>query len=105
MPSGPRLDAALARIHAAGTRELQLPASRAMLRQIAAAMPWLPTPAADLALLGQDRERWFASKIICGLTGLGAVPVLTVLATMAGNRAGWTGPPVAYMLLAVALFF
>lgn len=105
IPSGPRLDAALARIHAAGTGELQLPPSRAMLRQIVAAMPWLPIPAADLALLGQDRERWFAIKIICGLTGLGAVPVLTVLATMAGYRDGWTVPAVVSVLLAVALFF
>lgn len=105
IPSGPRLDAALARIHATGTQELQLPPSRALIRQIAAAVPWLPVPAADLALLGVDRERWFASKIICGLTGLAAVSVLTVLATMAGYRDGWSIPAVVSVLLASALFF
>jgi hypothetical protein len=105
IPSGPQLDAALARIDAAGLGELQLSPSRALIRQIAAAMPWLPVPAADLALLGQDRERWFANKIICGLTGLGAIPVLTVLATMAGYRDGWAIPAVVSVLLAVALFF
>jgi Flp pilus assembly protein TadB len=105
IPSGPRLDAALARIHAAGAGELQPSSSRALIRQIAAAMPWLPVPAADLALLGQDRERWFASKIICGLTGLAVIPVLTVLATVAGYRHGWTIPAVVSLLLAVALFF
>jgi Flp pilus assembly protein TadB len=105
IPSGPRLDAALARIHAAGAGALQPSSSRALIRQIADAMPWLPVPAADLALLGQDRERWFASKIICALTGLAAIPVLTVLETMAGYRHGWAIPAVGSILLAVALFF
>lgn len=105
IPSGPRLDAALARIQAAGIGELQLSPARSLIRQIAAAMPWLPVPSADLALLGQDRERWFASKIICGLTGLAAVPALTVLATLAGYRRGWAIPAVVSVLLAVTLFF
>ena len=76
IPGGPRLDVALGRIHAAGTQEPEPTAVGALVRQIAAAMPWLPVPSADLALLGQDRERWFASKMICGLTGLGVIPVL-----------------------------
>lgn len=104
-PSGPRLNAALARIHAAGTQELQLPPTRALITQVAAAMPWLPVPAADLALLGQDRERWFARKIICGLAGLGVVPLLVALATMAGYQGGWAIPAVVSLLLAVVLFF
>ena len=104
-PGGPRLDAALARIHAAGIQELQQPHSRALVRQIAAAMPWLPVPAADLALLGQDRERWVVSKIVCALIGLGAVPVLTVLLALAGHRPGWTIPAVVSVLLALAMFF
>ena len=68
-------------------------------------MPWLPVPAADLALLGQDRERWFASKIICGLTGLAAIPVLGVLAMMAGQRVPWTIPAIASVVLGLGLFF
>jgi len=105
IPSGPRLGAALARIHAAGTQEPQRPPSRPLVSQIAAAVPWLPVPAADLALLGQDRERWVASKIVCGLAGLGAVPLMTVLATLAGYRPGWTIPAVFSVLLGVAMFF
>ena len=105
IPSGPRLAAAMTRIQPAGPQELELPPSRALIRQIAAAMPWLPVPAADLALLGQDRERWFASKIICALSGLGAVPVLTALAGLAGYRNGWAIPAVVSVLLAVGLFF
>ena len=105
IPSGPRLGAALARIHAAGTQELQQPPSRALVRQIAAAMPWLPVPAADLALLGQDRERWVASKIVCGLAGLGAVPLVTVLVTLAGYRPGWSIPAAFSVLLGGAMFF
>jgi Flp pilus assembly protein TadB len=105
IPSGPRLNAALARIHATGTQELHQPPARALIRQVAAAMPWLPIPVADLALLGQDRERWFARKIICGLAGLGAVPLLTVLVTMGGHRNGWAIPAIGSVLLAVTLFF
>jgi Type II secretion system (T2SS), protein F len=105
IPSSPRLDAAMTRIQPAGPKELELPPSRALIRQIVAAMPWLPVPAADLALLGQNRERWFASKIICALGGLGAVPVLTVLAGVAGYRAGWAIPALVSVLLAVGLFF
>jgi Flp pilus assembly protein TadB len=105
MPSGPRLSVALARIHAAGTGEHQPPPARALIRQVSDAMPWLPIPAADLALLGQDRERWFAVKIICGLAGLGAVPLLTALVGVAGYRAGWAFPAVFSLLVAVVLFF
>jgi Flp pilus assembly protein TadB len=105
IPSGPQLNPALARIHAAGAQDNQLSPSRSLIRQVAAGLPWLPVPAADLALLGQDRERWFASKIICGLAGLGAVPVMTALAVMTGYRDGWAIPAVVSMLLGVALFF
>jgi len=105
IPSGPRLNTALARIHATGTPELHLPPARALIRQVAGALPWLPIPAADLALLGQDRERWLASKIICGLAGLGAVPLLTVLVTMSGYQEGLAIPAAVSTLLAIVLFF
>lgn len=105
MPGRPRLEAALARISAAGAQEPALPRSRDLIRQIAAAMPWLPVPAADLVLLGEDRERWFARKILCALLGLGAFPFLTVLAAVAGHRLPWTVPAVVSLALAVALFF
>jgi Flp pilus assembly protein TadB len=105
IPSRPRLDAALARIYAAGTQESPLPLSRGTVRQIAAAMPWLPFPAADLALLGQDREVWLARKIICGLMGLSAVPALTMVAAVAGDRLPWTIPAIASLALGIAAFF
>jgi Flp pilus assembly protein TadB len=104
IPSRPRLDAALARIQAAGTQEPPLPTSRGLVRRMAAEMAWAPVPAADLALLGQDREAWLARKIICGLTGLGVVPALTGLATVAGFRLPWTIPSVASLALGAAAF-
>ena len=104
IPAGPRLDAALARIHSAGRRPPEPPV-RALAGRIAAALPWLPVPTADLALLGQDRERWFASKLICGLLGLGAIPALGALATLAGVPVPVAVPAVTSLTLAVALFF
>lgn len=105
IPSGPRLDAALARIHAAGTEEAEPSGFRRSLGQLATALPWLPVPAADLALLGQDRERWFSSKIICGLAGLGVIPAVTALLLLAGYRPSWTVPAVVSLVLGVGLFF
>ena len=105
IPSGPRLDAALARIHAAGTEEAEPSGLRRSLGQLATALPWLPVPAADLALLGQDRERWFSSKIICGLAGLGVIPAVTALLVLAGYRPSWTIPAVVSLVLGVGLFF
>ena len=105
VPGGPRLDVALSRIHAAGPQEAEPTAVRALVRQIAAAMPWLPVPSADLALLGQDSERWFTSKIVCGLTGLGIIPVLGAAAMMAGQRVPWTVPAIASAVLGLVLFF
>jgi Flp pilus assembly protein TadB len=104
-PSAPRLDAALARIHAAGAEEPALSGFRRAISQMASALPWLPVPAADLALLGQDRERWFSSKIICGLAGLAIVPALTALMAAAGHRPSWAIPGVVSLALGVCLFF
>ena len=105
MPGGPRLDAALARIHAARSDEAELAGFRRSLSQAVAAVPWLPVPAADLALLGQDRERWLSSKVICGLTGLALVPALTALFALAGYRPSWTIPAVVSLALGTGLFF
>jgi Flp pilus assembly protein TadB len=102
MPGGPRLDAALARIHAARSDEAELAGFRRSLSRAVAAVPWLPVPAADLALLGQDWERWLSSKVICGLTGLAIVPALTALA---GYRPSWTIPAVVSLALGTGLFF
>lgn len=105
IPGGPRLAAALARIHAAGSDEPEPPGLRGSLSQLAAALPWVPVPAADLALLGQDRERWFSNKVICGLTGLAIVPALTALFLLAGYRPSWTVPAAVSLALGTGLFF
>lgn len=105
VPGSPRLDAALSRIHAPGPPEPDPAPVRAVARRAAAAMPWLPVPAADLALLGQDRERWIASKIACGLLGLAAIPALGTLALLAGHPVPWTFPAIASVLLGAGLFF
>jgi Type II secretion system (T2SS), protein F len=105
VPGGPRLDAALARINAAGSAAPALSPARALAARMAAAMPWLPVPAADLALLGQETERWFATKVVCGLTGLAAVPALSALALAAGYPVQWPVPVAASLALGLALFF
>ncbi len=105
VPGGPRLDAALARINAAAAPAPPLPPLRALAARAAGAMPWLPVPAADLALLGQDTERWLATKVVCGLTGLAAIPALSALALAGGYPVSWPVPAVASLGLGLALFF
>ena len=61
MPARPRLDAALARIGGAPGIDLDLMSMRTLGRQVGS-VPWLPVPAADLALLGQDHEQWLTQQ-------------------------------------------
>jgi hypothetical protein len=105
LPGATRLDAALARIHAGGAKEPPLSGFRGLIGQMVSALPWLPVPAADLALLGHDRERWFTSKIICGLVGLGIVPALMAVMSAAGYRPSFTVPAVISLALGASLFF
>lgn len=105
VPGGPRLDAALARINAVGSVPPPEPPLRAMAARAAGAMAWLPVPAADLALLGQETERWFATKVACGLIGLGAIPALSGLAFAAGHAVSWAVPAAASLGLGFGLFF
>ncbi len=65
MPSRPRLDAALARIGGI-ERAAAIRYPLRIGRPAASELPWLPVPAADLALLGQDREQWLTSKVTSG---------------------------------------
>src|SRR6202046_4561123 len=96
-PAPARLDAALARLDhvlVRGPARTAGPAGRPagrLAQRVAAGVPWLPVPTADLTLLGQDRETWIASKIACGLAGL-AVPLL--LAVPAAPRRPRRAPPV-----------
>ncbi|MGO9078940.1 MAG: type II secretion system F family protein [Streptosporangiaceae bacterium] len=118
IPASARLDAALARLDAGGGQPGGYyqgfggpgrgSATLSPLRQAAAnagaALP-VPVPSQDLALLGQDRESFLASKVICGLIGLVTVPALSALAALAGTRVTPAFPVVAALLLSAALFF
>lgn len=106
LPAPPGLAAALQRLD----MPPQHPPSAGRLlhrlaRQLTAAAPWLPTPAADLELLGQDRDSWLASKIACGLLGLAAVPALAALLALAGDALPVTIPAAGSLVAAGVLFF
>ena len=105
IPPGPQLDVALARIHAAGSRDTELPAIESAMRRVAAAAPWLPMPSADLALLGQDREQWLVSKIACGLGGLLVVPLISAALIVSGTQLPWTVPAAISLALGTGMFF
>jgi Flp pilus assembly protein TadB len=109
MPSGSRMDAALARLgQEAGPAAAAPPAGQGRHRLgewLARAAPWLPTPSADLALLGQDRAEWLASKVMSGLLGL-ALPVLfSALLAVAGHPVSLSVPTGGALLLGGLLFF
>jgi hypothetical protein len=105
VPAPARLDAALARLDSAAPpgRRMSVPARFA--RGISAELPWLPVPSADLALLGQDRDAWIASKIICGLIGLAVPAGLTELLLLGGGGVAWQLPAIASLACGVGLFF
>ena len=111
LPSAPRLDAAVNRLDApaAAAPVAAAPAGgggrrAGLAARIGAALPWLPAPGADLALLGQDRESFLASKITCGFAGLATVPVLSALLLAAGHRLPLAVPVLASLVLGCALF-
>jgi hypothetical protein len=107
MPAPPRLDAALARLDAgpgpSGAGAGDAPGGKTAQR-IAAELTWLPVPAADLALLGQDRAGFVASKVACGLLGLAFPALLAGLAALAGTALPWSVPTIASLGLGAALF-
>jgi Flp pilus assembly protein TadB len=104
LPSGIRLDAALARLEAGPEQEPARPAG-GLSRRIAAELPWLPVPTADLALLGQDRESWLASKVMCGLLGLALPALMISLLTLAGLHLPWAVPVIFALACGALLFF
>jgi hypothetical protein len=105
IPAPARLDAALARLDSAPAPGRRTSVSLRLARHISAELPWLPTPTADLALLGQDRDTWIASKITCGLLGLAVPPVLVELLALGGFGVGWQVPALASLACGAALFF
>jgi hypothetical protein len=105
IPAPARLDAALARLDSAPAPGRRTSVSLRLARHVSAELPWLPTPTADLALLGQDRDTWIASKITCGLLGLAVPPVLVELLALGGFGVNWQVPALASLACGVALFF
>jgi len=108
IPAPDRLDAALARLDpAAGAlapRPAAPPAAHRIAAGIGSALPWLPVPAADLALLGQDRESFLASKVVCGLLGLAAVPLLAAILALGGSGLPLAVPAAGSLALGALLF-
>jgi len=104
-PAGPSLRAALDRLDSGGSGPGEVPLPARVGRRLAAALPWLPVPARDLRLLGQDRSDWLASKVSCGFIGLALVPVLSGLLALGGRTLPWTIPVGGTLLLGAAMFF
>jgi hypothetical protein len=106
VPAGARLDAALGRLDAsAATLDPDARASRRLADRLAAELPWLPAPAADLALLGQSPESFIASKVFCGLLGVALPPALASLSLLTGVGLPWVIPAVGSLACGAALFF
>jgi hypothetical protein len=105
VPAPARLDAALARLDSAAPPGRPTSVPVRLARGISAELPWLPVPSADLALLGQDRDAWIASKIICGLIGLAVPAGLTELLLLGGGGVAWQLPAIASLACGVGLFF
>ncbi len=105
IPAPARLDAALARLESAPVPGRGASVSLRLARHISAELPWLPAPTADLALLGQDRDTWIASKITCGLLGLAVPPALVELLALGGFGIDWQVPAIASLACGAVLFF
>jgi len=109
IPAGARVDAALERLSQPGgppgTSAPQVSLTYGLGQRLADVVPWLPVPSADLALLGQDRAAWLASKVTCGLIGLAAPAIFAVLLALGGNASSWPVPLVVALALGIGLFF
>jgi hypothetical protein len=106
-PAPARLDAALARLDSAAPPGRRASVSLRLARHVSAELPWLPVPSADLALLGQDRDAWIASKIICGLIGLAVPAGVAGVAelVLVGGGPSWQVPAIASLACGAGLFF
>jgi Flp pilus assembly protein TadB len=111
IPARARLEAALARLDPGAARDpvgdhrSGATGFRRLARSLGAVAPWLPVPATDLALLGQEREAWLASKIVCGLLGLVVVPLFTAVAALGGTGVPVAIPAIGSLALGICLFF
>ena len=103
LPGRARLDAALARIGGpGGTDTDQLP-WHGIVRRLAAAS-WIAVPAADLAMLDADRERWVVTKLAAGLAGLGIVPGTAAVFVLTGHSLAPAVPALGSLAAGAGLF-
>ncbi|MHB1873380.1 MAG: type II secretion system F family protein [Streptosporangiaceae bacterium] len=102
-PARPRLDAALARMRPGQAAEPGPPWLELCRRLGAASRAGVPV--ADLDLLGTELEHWAAAKLAAGLAGLGLIPVLALLASLAGIRLGWSVPAGGALAAGALAFF
>jgi Flp pilus assembly protein TadB len=105
IPAGPSLRAAIDRLDAGGGAQDAVSLPVRLGRRLAAAAPWLPLPAKDLRLLGQDPADWLARKVTLGFAGLALVPVLSALLALSGRSLPWTIPAGGTLILGAAMFF
>jgi pilus assembly protein TadC len=105
MPGKARLDAAVARVHSSAARGRRPAVIGLNFGGVPALALRLPMPSADLDLLGKDPGQWVLNKIICGLTGLCAIPALATALAISGVRLAWTAPAIASLALGAGTFF
>ena len=103
-PAPARLSAALTRLAPADQSVLPAQPLRKLARRVQTAAPWVPIPAADLQLLGQDTDSWIATKIACGAAGLATPALLSSLLAASGVRVGWSIPMAASLVVGAAFF-
>jgi Flp pilus assembly protein TadB len=104
-PAPARLDAALTRLDVGQAGAGPRRSRTGLARRVATELPWVPVPSADLALLGQDRETWLASKVGCGLLGLALPAVLVSVTALGGVRLPLAVPALASLACGAVLFF
>jgi Flp pilus assembly protein TadB len=106
IPSGPSLRAAMDRLDLAGGRAVDQAPFRVRLgRHLAAEVPWLAIPGADLRILGKDQSDWLTSKIGFCAVGLALAPSLSALAALGGRSLPWAIPVGGMVALGALMSF
>jgi Flp pilus assembly protein TadB len=105
IPTGPSLRAAMDRLDSRrGQADGQVRFRVRLGRRIGAAAPWLPVPATDLRLLGQEQAEWLARKVGHGVLGLALVPTLSAVVVLGGHSLPWAVPVGGTLALGAVMF-
>jgi Type II secretion system (T2SS), protein F len=104
IPAGPSLRGAIHRLDSGGREQDAVSVLVRLGRRLAAATPWLPVPAKDLRLLGQDDGSWLARKVSLGFAGVGLVPAASALAELSGRPPPWAMSAGGTLALGAAAF-